>query len=212
MARFELYGHFISGPTYRVALMLHLCGERFHYHHVDLTTGAHKHPEFVGSRNRYGQVPALYDTKRKLHLVQSGAILEYLADTLGKLNGANEAERLEAREWCYWETDVMERVLRLRGYTIGYIQAPPDVVAHYREEALAALATLDGFIEKRHWLCGGKKPTFADVYVFGTIALAPEAGLDIKAYRHIEHWAKAVEGLKGFGTPAHLLPHESRGA
>jgi glutathione S-transferase len=206
MARFELYGHIISGPNYRVALMLHLCGEPFVYHHVDLRAGVHKSPDYLCNRNRYGQVPALHDTERDLCLVQSAAILEYLADTLGKLNGDSEAERLEAREWCYWETDVMERILRLRGYTIGYITAPPDVVTHYREEGLAALGALDNLIGERDWVCGGKNPTFADVYIYGSVGLAHEADLDIQAFSNVARWAKAFQELKGYGRPKELLP------
>jgi glutathione S-transferase len=213
MARFELYGHFISGPTYRVALMLHLCGQKFHYVHVELPAGEHKQPDFIGTKNRFGQVPALVDTQKKITVVQSGAILDYLADQLGKFGGASPAERLLAREWVFWEDDVMERgILRLRGYRIGYITAPDDVVKHYEAEGLAALSDLEGFLEHRKWLAGGKGPTYADIYVFGSVILAHEAGYDLSPFQHITRWAHHVAGLKGFGTPDKLLPQESRRA
>jgi glutathione S-transferase len=53
---FTLYGIALSGPTYKVALMLSLCGQRFSYRHMNLAKGAHKQPEFLAV-NRYGQVP-----------------------------------------------------------------------------------------------------------------------------------------------------------
>jgi len=213
MARFELHGHFISGPTYRVALMLHLCGERFHYVHVDLPTGEHKQPDFL-ARNRYGQVPCLIDHKKKnFTVVQSGAILEYLVDQLGKFGGASPAERTLAREWTFWENDVMERgILRLRGYRVGYITAPDDVLAHYEQEGKAALNELNGYLVGRTWLCGGKQPTFADIYVFGSIVFAHEAGYDISQLPHVAKWAHHVISLPRFETPEKLLPQESRRA
>ena len=73
---FLLYGSFLSAPSYRVALMLRLCGLRFDYRHVDLAAGEHKSPEFR-EINRFGQVPALRHGGRVY--VQSNAILQHLA-------------------------------------------------------------------------------------------------------------------------------------
>lgn len=210
MARFELHGHFVSGPSYRVGLMLHLCGQKFDYVHVDLPSGAQKSKEFL-ARNQFGQVPMLVDKLKKQIVVQSGAILEYLADTLGQFKGDHDKEKLLARMWCYWESDVMERgILRLRGYRMGYITAPEDVLAHYQAEGTQALADLELYLEKRKWLCGGKKPTFADIYVFGSIVFAKEAGYDLSGHKNIQRWGHHVAHLKHFGTPDHVLPQEHK--
>ncbi len=210
MARFELHGHFVSGPSYRVGLMLHLCGQKFDYMHVDLPSGVQKSKEFL-ARNQFGQVPMLVDKQNKQIVVQSGAILEYLADTLGQFKGDHDKEKLLARMWCYWETDVMERgILRLRGYKMGYVSAPEDVMVHYQAEGTQALADLEQFLEKRKWLCGGKKPTFADIYVFGSIVFAKDAGYDLSGYKNIQRWGHHVAHLKHFGTPDHVLPQEAK--
>ena len=86
-ARFELNGISFSGPTYKVGLMLSLAGEPFDYVHIDMMSGEHKKPAHL-SRQRYGQVPLLVDRNNGRHLCQSAAILEYLADVLGKFGGA----------------------------------------------------------------------------------------------------------------------------
>ena len=99
---FTLYGIALSGPTYKAALMLNLCGEPFSYRHVNLREGAHKKPEFLAV-NRFGQVPAL--VHGALTLCQSGAILEYLAETLGKFGGTDAPTRQRAREWLFWDAD-----------------------------------------------------------------------------------------------------------
>src|SRR2546421_9366718 len=56
--RFTLHGVWLSGPTYKVGLMLSLSGARFSYEHVNLREGAHKRPEYL-AKNRFGQVPCL---------------------------------------------------------------------------------------------------------------------------------------------------------
>ena len=46
MQRFTLYGSPHSLPTYKVALMLRLCGEPFSFRYVSFQKGMHKAPEF----------------------------------------------------------------------------------------------------------------------------------------------------------------------
>lgn len=55
--RFTLHGSPHSLPTYRVALMLRLCGEGFMFRYVSFQRGMHLRPEFR-SLSRWGQVPA----------------------------------------------------------------------------------------------------------------------------------------------------------
>ena len=78
-ARFTLHGIWLSGPTYKVALMLSLCDEPFDYVHMNLAAGAHKQPAYM-ARQRFGQVPLLEDANNGRCLSQAAAILEYLAD------------------------------------------------------------------------------------------------------------------------------------
>ena len=126
-ARFELHGFAYSGPTYKVALTLSLMGEPFDYVHVNMMAGEHKQPPHL-SRQRYGQVPLLLDRNNGRHLCQSAAILEYLADMTGKFGGANLDERLQVREWLYWDFDRLAAPLyKARVIKLGFRKAPPEV-------------------------------------------------------------------------------------
>src|ERR1700692_2550777 len=96
--RFTLHGFWLSGPTYKEGLILSLSGAPFSYVHVNLREGEHKRPDYL-AKNRYGQVPCL--TAGKMHLCQSAAILEHLADALGKFKGASIEEKARIREWMF---------------------------------------------------------------------------------------------------------------
>ena len=88
MSVFTLHGSPHSQYTYKVALMLRLSGAPFSFRYVSFQKGAHRQPEFL-ALSRWGQVPVLeHDGKV---LVQSGAILDYLADTLRKFAGRDAA-------------------------------------------------------------------------------------------------------------------------
>src|SRR5277367_6622561 len=151
-AGFTLYGIALSGPTYKTALMLALCGERFSYRHINLREGAHKAPEFVAI-NRYGQVPVL--AHGDLKLCQSGAILEYLSETLGKFGSTDPAARQRNREWVFWDADRLSPgIYRTRAVARGFLKAEPPVAAAYREHAEAGLKVLDQSLTGQAFLTG----------------------------------------------------------
>jgi glutathione S-transferase len=207
-SRFTLHGIWLSGPTYKVGLMLRLSGAPFSYVHVNLREGEHKKPDYL-AKNRFGQVPCLADGK--LHLCQSAAILEYLADALGRFNGRSGEERARIREWLFWDFDrLAPGVYRARAIKRGFQQTAPEVLAMHETAAKAGLSVLDAALAAPRFLAGAR-PTIADIDCYGVVHYAPEAGIDLSAYPNVGAWMRRVEKLKGFGAPADVLPQESRG-
>ncbi|MFN0193709.1 MAG: glutathione S-transferase family protein [Aestuariivirga sp.] len=205
--RFTLHGVMTSGPTYTAALMLSLCRHPYSYIHVNLREGQHKQPDYL-VKNRYGQVPTLRDGQ--MFLVQSSAIIEYLAETLKKLEGKTIVEKQRIREWLFWQWDKLALpVFRLRARNRGLRQFGDEVRVMYDTEAKAALAVLEHELLRSDWIAA-KRPTAADVGIYGVLRYAPEASIDLSPYPHVVAWKKRFEALPGFGTPEQLLPMESR--
>lgn len=210
-ARFELYGSFLSGPSYKVGLMLSLAGEPFDYVHVDMRQGEHKQPGYM-SKQRYGQVPLLVDQSNGRQLCQSAAILEYVADATGKFGGATLDERLQAREWMYWDFDRLSSgIFRARVIKLGIRPGTPEMLAEYTAHSHAGLKVLDDHLAGRSWMVG-EALSIADIDIFGAVVFAGEAGIDLSPYGNIASWMKRIEALPGFAAPAHLLPRETRAA
>ena len=205
--RFTLYGFATSGPTYTAALMLSLCKHPFSYIHVNLREGAHKQPDYL-VKNRYGQVPALRDGQ--IVAVQSAAILLHLSEALAKFDAKTPMERQRMREWLFWQWDKLAvPVFRLRARNRGQRQFGDEVRIMYDTEAKAALAVLEQELTRSEWVVG-KKPTVADIGIYGVLRYAPEASVDLAHYPHVLNWKKRFEELPGFATPEQLLPMESR--
>jgi glutathione S-transferase len=95
-----LYGSPHSQFTYKVALMLRLAGEPFSFRYISFQKAMHRTQEFQ-AMSPWGEVPVLTQGGRTL--VQSAAILEYLAATLGKFEGWTAEQRQHVREWLYWD-------------------------------------------------------------------------------------------------------------
>lgn len=76
----KLYGHEISGNSYKVRLFLELLKVEYEWIKVDLLKGEHRTPECLAI-NPFGQVPFLVDGETRLADAQ--AILVYLAHQYG---------------------------------------------------------------------------------------------------------------------------------
>lgn len=206
--RFTLYGYQASGPTYKVALMLALSREPFSYQHVDLRSGAQKHPDYL-AKNRFGQVPCLHDGAH--YFCQSASILQYLAEVLGKFGGKSAEEHARIREWMFWDFDrLAPGIFRSRAFKVGFRKAEPPVVESYKTDGEAGLAVLENHFAKQLWLVGNA-PTIADIDCYGVIYYAP-VSFDLSKYPKVMEWKTRFEALPGFGTPEQLLPAESKAA
>jgi len=205
--RFTLYGSATSGPTYTTALALSLARHPYSYIHVNLREGAHKQPDFL-VKNRYGQVPVLRDGQ--MMVVQSAAILLHLAESLDKFNSKHPVEKQRIREWLFWQWDKLAvPVFRLRAKARGQRQFGDEIRIMYDTEARAALAVLEHELSRSEWIVG-KRPTVADIGIYGVLRYAPEANIDLGHYPSVLNWKKRIENLPGFATPEDLLPMESR--
>jgi glutathione S-transferase len=193
---YTLHGHFMSGPTYKVALLLNLLGEKFKFELLDLRGGAHKKPEYL-AKNRFGQAPCLDDAGQ--HFNQSASILQYLAEKHGKFGGKSAAEHAHIREWMYWEFDrLAPGVYRSRAFAVGIRKGEPPVIESYKTDGEAGLAVLEDWLGKHEWLVGNG-PTIADVDVYGVVHLAPEGGaFDLSKYPNVTAWMMRLQALPGY--------------
>ena len=68
----------------KVSIMLEEVGLPYRVHPIDIGKGHQFHPDFLAiSPNN--KIPAIVDTDNGLRLMESGAILLYLAEKIGKL-------------------------------------------------------------------------------------------------------------------------------
>jgi glutathione S-transferase len=211
MTRFVLYGSPHSLPTYKVALMLRLSGAPFSFRYVSFQKGMHRTPEF-SALSRWGQVPVLLDDGR-IYL-QSAAIVEHLAETLGRFQGPDPAARQKVREWMYWDVDALfPPVFNCYGVQLGQrgllpIDVEPAIAAYHRRRAETALSVLDGHLADRDFLCA-TEPTIADLLCYGDVAFAEVCAFDVNRWSNVALWAQRVTALKGFQAPFALLAMEN---
>lgn len=199
----QLYGHELSGNSYKAKLLLSLLGLDYEWIQVDLLAGAHKQPEFL-ALNPFGQVPVLVD--QNVILPDAQAILVYLARQYG-----NES-------WLPLEAEPMSRVIRWLSTTAGEIRQGPEAARLYHlfkatsidleranQKAEFILIQLNDHLATRTWL-EFDHPTIADVAVFPYIALAPDGKISLETYPNVLAWSDRVKQLPSFVGMAGITP------
>ena len=202
-----LHGSPHSLPTYRVALMLRLCRTGFCFRYVSFQRGMHLAPEFRGL-SRWGQVPVL---EHNGHVyVQSAAILQYLAETLGCFNPVDPEMRQRIREWLFWDADrLMPPLYAWYGVELGRrkllpLSFDPVLVAEFDRKGAAALSVLDTHLARERFLVG-PAPTIADICCYADIAFARLGNKALESWPNVTSWADRIEALPGFAAPFELL-------
>lgn len=207
MKRFTLYGSPHSLPTYKVALMLRLSGAPFSFRYVSFQRGMHKTPRFL-ALSRWAQVPVLVDNGETY--LQSAAIVEHLAKTLGRFQGKDATARQHVREWLYWDVDTLfPPIFNCYGVQLGQrnllpIQVDPVIAAYHRQRSETALSVLDSHLAGRDFLCAAE-PTIADLFCYGDIAFVEICAFELKRWTNVARWAAGITALPGFEAPFELL-------
>jgi glutathione S-transferase len=200
--RLVLHGSFTSSSTYKPMLFLALSGLSFSFRTVNLKKGVQKEAEHLAI-NRYGQVPVL--RHRGLTLVMSNVILDYLARTTGKFEGATEQDRWRAREWLSWENDAITNVARVRHFARFRPDVDRQIVDYFRPGAEAALDFIDKSLAGRQWLVGDHC-TIADIGCFGRMVFMAEGGMSLDNRPNARAWRERIMAMPGFQLPYDLIP------
>lgn len=188
----KLYGHELSGNSYKAQLFLELLNLDYEWIKVDLMKGEHKAPEYL-ALNPFGQVPLLVDGDTKLADAQ--AILVYLARQYG------------GEQWLPLEPLPLAQVIRWLSTTAGEVRQGPENARLYHlfgatsiniershQKAEHILTQLDKHLSTHTWL-EFEHPTIADVAVFPYVALAPGGKIDLTPYPHVLAWIDRVKHL-----------------
>src|SRR6185312_3029661 len=86
----------------KVSIMLEEVGLPYRVHPIDIGKGHQFHPDFLAiSPNN--KIPAIIDTDNGLQLMESGAILLYLAEKTGKLWPQDFPTKWRVVEWLMWQ-------------------------------------------------------------------------------------------------------------
>ena len=216
MPRYRLHYFPESGNSYKLALMLTLCGESFEPVWTDFGGGVTRTPQWRRDVNEMGEIPVLeIDGER---LTQTAPILLKLAKQYGRFGGESEQEQFEVLRWLFWDNHKLTGYMATYRYHRTFTPAPdPHVLAYFRKRLDDFLAILEQHME-RHAFAIGDKPTVADFSMMAYLAYpSDETGYDFAAsHPAVNAWLGRMAALPGWRAAYDLLPgkrlmHYARG-
>src|SRR6185436_11324631 len=155
--RLQLY----SLPTpngVKISIMLEEIGLPYEVHLVDFNKHDQTTPEFL-SLNPNGKIPAIIDPNgpggQPLPLLESGAILQYLAEKTGKLIPADPARHWQTIQWVHFQMGAIGPMFGQVGFFnkfAGKDYEDKRPLERYVAESRRLLEVLDAQLAGRDWI------------------------------------------------------------
>ena len=148
-------------------------------------------PEFL-EISPNNKIPAIIDKENGQSLMESGAILLYLAEKHQRFLPAGEQEKWQAIEWLMWQMGGAGPML---GQAHHFVHFNPDKSEYakqrYGKEAARLYGVLDKRLEKNAYLAG-KEFSIADIATWPWIARFEWQGVSLGEYSNVLRWYRDI--------------------
>jgi glutathione S-transferase len=202
-AAFTLHCFAQSGNCYKAALLLELAGAEWTARFVDYFGGETRSPAYR-ELNVMGEAPML--EHRDMRLTQSGVILEYLAQTLGRFGPNDDAEHREILRWLLWDNHKLTSYTATLRFLRTFGKDPdPAVLAFLRTRSEAAWGVLEAQLAGRRYVVGDRL-TIADLSLCGYLFWPEEIGADWNALPNVRDWLARIQAEPRWVHPYQLMP------
>lgn len=188
----------------KISILLEELGVPYAVHPVDITAGEQFRPEFlaIGPNNR---IPAIIDRRNGRTLMESGAILLYLAESYRRFIPAGEDERWQVLQWLTWQVASMGPML---GQAHHFLKYNPGRSAYaeerYGEEARRLYRVLDKQLEDKAFVAG--EYSIADIAIWPFVSRFEWQRIDLAAFPAVSRWYREVAARPavqaGYNVPA----------
>ncbi len=187
----------------KVSIMLEELELPYEVHTIDITRDEQFAPEFL-EISPNNKIPALVDRDKGVSLMESGAILIYLADKTNKLMPQLSETRYQVLQWLMMQ---MGSVGPMLGQTHHFVRfnkgKAPYAEERYAKENARIYAVLDRRLSNHQYLAG--EYSIADIATWPWISRFEWQGMDFANYPNLKRWyvqiAKRPGTIRGYDVP-----------
>lgn len=204
--RIQLYS--LATPNgQKVAIALEEMGLPYEAHRIDIMSNDQFDEDYVRI-NPNSKIPSIIDPKgpngAPLAMMESGAILMYLAEKSGKLLPSDPALRWETIQWLFFQMASVGPFLGQFGHFFKFARGKTSddyALDRYADEAKRLLGVLDRRLEGREYLVG-EALTIADVatvpWIFALDFYEGKDRVEYSTFQNIDAWATRCWTRPGF--------------
>ena len=187
----------------KVSIALEELGLPYTAHPIDISKDEQFQPDFlkIAPNNR---IPAIVDRDNNMSLMESGAILIYLADKTGKLLATSGEARYRAIEWTMWQMGGSGPMLGQVHHFVKYNKGKaPYAEERYLKEAHRLYGVLDRRLADREFVADDY--SIADIAIWPWISRFEWQTVDMNQYPNVKRWYVAIANRpavkKGYKVP-----------
>jgi GST-like protein len=191
----------------KVSIMLEEVGLPYRATAIDIRAGEQFKPEFLGlSPNN--KIPAIVDRDTGISLMESGAILLYLADKTGRLRAGGKNGWQDV-EWLMMQMGSVGPMLGQAHHFLKFNRGRSEYAEQrYGAEARRIYGVLDRRLREAQYLAG--EYSIADIATWPWIARYEWQGVDFENYPNLKRWyleiAVRPAVQRGYDVPSHVAP------
>ena len=174
----------------KVSILLEELAIEYTVNAIDITKDEQFAPEFlaISPNNR---IPAIVDKDSNISMMESGAIMQYLAEKTGKFLSTDPETRWATLEWLNWQ---MGGLGPMAGQTHHFVKYNPGKSQYaedrYQNETRRLYGVLDKRLNDREFIAD--EYSIADMACWPWISRFEWQGIDIKEYKNITRWYIAI--------------------
>ena len=191
----------------KVSIMLEELALPYRVHPINIGKDDQFRPEFI-KINPNSKIPAIVDPDgpggKPYSIMESGAILIYLADKTGKLLAKSGKARYDALQWLMFQ---MGGVGPMFGQTHHFLRAAkeqvPYAIERYTKETRRIYGVLDGHLKGNDYLAG--EYSLADIATYPWVARHEWHKVELADFPAVKRWFDAISARpavkKGMAVP-----------
>jgi GSH-dependent disulfide-bond oxidoreductase len=192
----------------KISIMLEEIGLPYRAIPIDIGAGAQFAPEFL-EISPNNKIPAIVDHETGMSMMESGAILLYLAEKSGRFMPADDRERWRVLEWLMLQMGSVGPILgQVHHFSRFNKGKAPYAEERFHAEALRIYGVLDRRLARREYLAGDF--SIADIATWPWIARYEWQGIDWQAFPHLRRWYLTIAARpavqRGYDVPRATTP------
>jgi GST-like protein len=192
----------------KVSIMLEELGLPYRVHAINIGKDDQFKPEYI-KINPNSKIPSIVDPDgpdgKPTAMMESGAILIYLADKTGKLLAKSGCARYEALQWLMFQ---MGGVGPMFGQTHHFLRAAkeqvPYAIERYGKETRRLYGVLNDHLKDHAYLAG--EYSIADIATYPWVSRHEWHKVDLNDFPGVKRWFDAISARpavqKGMNVPA----------
>ena len=190
----------------KVSILLEELGVDYEVHSINITQGDQTSPAFL-KISPNNKIPAIIDRDNGISLMESGAILLYLAKKYGKFLPKDSIARAKVNEWLMWQMGGFGPILGQAHHFLHFNPGKSDYAeARFRSEVARLYGVLDRRLEGRDYICDDY--SIADMACWPWVSRYEWQQVNLADYPNVRSWYQRLLARdavqKGYHVPKHM--------